>query len=70
MKSFNGKLLTVVVCALTVVGLAGCNTFRGAGKDIQRGGEVIEDAAVDTQNNMSSANTPERVIMITAHSKF
>ena len=25
--------------------LAGCNTIEGVGKDIQRGGEKIEDAA-------------------------
>ena len=25
--------------------LAGCNTFRGAGQDIQKAGSVIEDAA-------------------------
>lgn len=25
--------------------LAGCNTMEGAGKDIERGGEKIQDAA-------------------------
>lgn len=29
---------------------SGCNTFRGAGKDIQRGGEAIENAAEEAQN--------------------
>ena len=27
------------------VPLAGCNTMKGAGQDIQKGGQVIEDAA-------------------------
>jgi predicted small secreted protein len=25
--------------------LAGCNTFEGLGKDVQRGGEKVEDSA-------------------------
>jgi predicted small secreted protein len=70
MKSFNGTILAVVVCALTVIGLSGCNTFRGAGKDIQRGGEAVEDAAEETQDNMSSVSTPDRGIMLSANSGF
>lgn len=34
----------------------GCNTFRGAGKDIQKGGEVIEDAAENAQEKKVSYN--------------
>lgn len=30
--------------------LLGCNTFRGAGKDIQKGGQKIENAAEGAQN--------------------
>ncbi len=37
-----GKLL-VVLAVLVVV--AGCNTFEGFGKDIQKAGETIEGAA-------------------------
>lgn len=38
------KLLTL--CVLGVVfALAGCNTVKGIGQDIQRGGQVLEDAA-------------------------
>lgn len=25
--------------------LAGCNTIRGAGQDVERGGEAVQDAA-------------------------
>lgn len=33
-----------------VVALTGCNTIAGAGKDVQRAGEGIEDAAHDARN--------------------
>jgi entericidin B len=32
--------------------LAGCNTMEGAGKDIERGGEKMQDQAKDTKRNM------------------
>ncbi|MBP6225094.1 MAG: entericidin A/B family lipoprotein [Rhizobacter sp.] len=31
--------------AVLVVFLTGCNTVEGIGKDVQRAGEVVEDAA-------------------------
>ncbi|MDL2337154.1 MAG: entericidin A/B family lipoprotein [Pseudomonadota bacterium] len=31
--------------AAVVVFLSGCNTVAGVGKDVQRAGEVVEDAA-------------------------
>jgi predicted small secreted protein len=40
------KLMLVLV-ALTIgaVPLAGCNTVQGAGKDIQKGGEKVQEEA-------------------------
>jgi predicted small secreted protein len=38
------KLLTLGVLGV-VFALAGCNTVKGIGQDIQRGGQVLEDAA-------------------------
>ncbi len=32
----------VAILAVASAGLQGCNTFRGAGTDIKRGGEAIE----------------------------
>ena len=32
--------------------LSACNTMSGAGKDIERGGEKIQDAARDAQRRM------------------
>ena len=39
--------LLAVLAVLTAIGVSivGCNTIRGAGKDIQRGGQAIQDAA-------------------------
>ena len=34
-----------VVTLLLVVVLSGCNTMRGLGQDIERGGQAIEKAA-------------------------
>ena len=39
------KLMTTFLILAFVVTLSACNTFAGAGKDIQKGGEKIEDAA-------------------------
>jgi predicted small secreted protein len=32
--------------------LAGCNTIEGAGRDIERGGEAVQDTARDVKRNM------------------
>ena len=37
------RALIILIASLYV--LAGCNTIEGVGKDIQKGGEKIEDAA-------------------------
>ncbi len=42
------KLLSAVVLGTFVAGLfamSGCNTMKGAGKDIQKGGEKLENSA-------------------------
>lgn len=40
------KILTgLFLLGLVSVFLAGCNTVEGMGKDIERGGEEIQDAA-------------------------
>ncbi|WP_116474105.1 entericidin A/B family lipoprotein [Zobellella maritima] len=45
------KILAVLMALGLLGSLAGCNTFAGAGKDIQQGGEAIEEAAVDVQRS-------------------
>lgn len=39
------NLYLLLLAAAAAVVLGGCNTIEGAGKDIQKAGEKIEDAA-------------------------
>ncbi|HET7154695.1 MULTISPECIES: entericidin A/B family lipoprotein [Variovorax] len=45
------KKLTAMIAVVFAFGvpLAGCNTVKGAGQDIQKGGEKMEDAAKKRQ---------------------
>ena len=43
------KLVTMILAAMF---LAGCNTIEGVGKDIKKGGEVIEKTAEKTSEKM------------------
>ena len=43
----------VALLALLMIGaLSACNTMQGLGKDIERGGEKIQDTANDVQQKM------------------
>jgi predicted small secreted protein len=47
------KLLSAVLLGTFVAGLlgiTGCNTMRGAGKDIQAGGQKLENSAERNKN--------------------
>jgi predicted small secreted protein len=49
------KLLTVLMMLVVSSALgtvAGCNTVAGAGKDIERGGEKIQDEAKEVQKKL------------------
>jgi predicted small secreted protein len=37
---------------LIAMALAGCNTMSGMGRDIERGGEKLQDQAHETQQEM------------------
>lgn len=39
------RLLLVALAIVTAWSLAACNTMRGVGKDIEKGGQAIEKAA-------------------------
>lgn len=39
------KWMVLMMLGAFVVALAGCNTLKGAGEDIEAGGEAIQDAA-------------------------
>lgn len=57
MKTSTGLVVALLVCAMAGTGVLGCNTFRGVGKDVQKGGQAIEDAADKAQNEKEQPNT-------------
>ena len=42
----------VIALVLLGIALAGCNTMSGMGRDIERGGEKLQDQAHETQRDM------------------
>jgi len=46
------KKLCALLALLGMAALAGCNTLEGAGKDIERGGEKLQDTARDVKRQM------------------
>jgi predicted small secreted protein len=44
------KKLYAALGILMVIGLAGCNTMKGFGQDVERGGEKVQGAAEKQQN--------------------
>jgi entericidin B len=46
------KILAVVLMLGISGAITACNTMAGAGKDIQRGGEAVQDTAKDVQKKM------------------
>jgi len=50
-KLWVAAMLLTVGLFIGVAG-AGCNTLKGAGKDIQKGGQLIEETAEKTGKKM------------------
>ncbi|MCE2989006.1 MAG: entericidin A/B family lipoprotein [Burkholderiales bacterium] len=46
------RFIAIALAGLFTMGLAGCNTIEGVGKDIKKGGEVIEKTAEKTAEKM------------------
>ncbi|MDP5292366.1 entericidin A/B family lipoprotein [Oceanimonas sp. CHS3-5] len=44
------RRMALWILAGLTLSLAGCNTFAGAGKDIEKGGEAVQEAARDVQS--------------------
>lgn len=38
------KLIVLFTLSMMLLGLAGCNTIQGIGKDVKKAGEVVESA--------------------------
>lgn len=51
-STFEYHSLLALVMSSFFVALAGCNTVAGAGKDIGRGGEKVQDTAKDVQQKL------------------
>ncbi|OGA13089.1 MAG: entericidin [Betaproteobacteria bacterium RIFCSPLOWO2_12_FULL_63_13] len=49
-------MFRTIVAALLILSalgiIAGCNTIAGLGKDLERGGEVVQDAAKKVQKKL------------------
>jgi entericidin B len=45
------KLMMMLMAMGLAAGLYGCNTFAGAGQDIEQGGEAVQEAARDVQRS-------------------
>jgi len=43
------SLASFILLGLAFASLTACNTISGAGKDVQKAGEVIEDTAEDAK---------------------
>jgi entericidin B len=51
-KEICMKKLAAVLTLLAIGAIYGCNTFEGMGKDVERGGEKVQDSAKDTKQKM------------------
>ena len=45
MRAQRSPIAPLILVALLAAGLAACNTVEGAGKDLQKAGQKIEDTA-------------------------
>lgn len=44
------RFVVLLMMTLFSIGLSACNTMAGAGKDVQKVGEKVEDKAVDCKD--------------------
>lgn len=43
------KLMNLATIVLVLTSISACNTVAGVGKDVERGGEKLQDTAKDVQ---------------------
>lgn len=46
------KLSALIAVIAMTFAVAGCNTVKGVGKDVEKGGEKVQDAASNVQKKM------------------
>jgi predicted small secreted protein len=44
------KTISIMFLLAISIGLSACNTFKGFGQDVERGGEKVQDAATNAQS--------------------
>ncbi|HEV7856258.1 MAG TPA: entericidin A/B family lipoprotein [Herminiimonas sp.] len=44
------KTISIMFLLAMSIGLSACNTFKGFGQDVERGGEKVQDAATNAQS--------------------
>ncbi|WP_409523672.1 entericidin A/B family lipoprotein [Nitrincola sp. MINF-07-Sa-05] len=49
MKTLYSKLLMAIMVGLFALAVTGCNTVEGFGKDVQKGGEALEESAEENR---------------------
>jgi entericidin B len=42
----------LIAAGLVLLALAGCNTIKGAGKDVSSAGQAVQEEATETQQSM------------------
>lgn len=51
------KIILVMSVLMVTIGMSACNTMKGVGKDIERGGEKMQGAAQKAQEGGSSGSS-------------
>ncbi|MBI1254678.1 MAG: entericidin A/B family lipoprotein [Hyphomonas sp.] len=47
------KLAAVLLAVALIPALAACNTVKGVGKDVQAGGEIVEEVAKEVEEEIT-----------------
>jgi entericidin B len=51
-KKIMKKIIALLSVLIVTLGASACNTMKGMGQDVERGGEKVQDAAQSTQKKM------------------
>ena len=68
MKTLKRTCITMLACVMAAMGAAGCNTVKGAGQDIQQGGEAVENVVENARSDRAHHHKRAQTITSTAQS--
>lgn len=66
MKASSGLAVALVVCALAGIGVLGCNSVKGVGKNIEKNGNGIHNTTDKSPNGIRYAKTRQFTITASA----